>query len=91
MKVEKDGRIVYEREEFISYSQRMGCWKEETIKYCDENPKETYNDDDYKVIYYMHKNAAPGGDKYTMHLWNEESSDMDRIVSEYCKFMYGED
>ena len=70
-------KVVYSRDDFIRLADVK---KSVAKKYCDENPKEFYDTKDFIAVY--HSRPEPvylGGTGKTM-LWNEHSSDWDRIV-----------
>ena len=79
-------QITYDRDGFIKLSNVK---RKTAEKYCDEHPKERYDDSDFNAVYYMEEkmecHQVVGSGR-----WAETDTDRDRLINDYCRSVYGD-
>ena len=73
-------KVTYDRDAFIKLSD---VGKKLAEQYCNENPKEQYDCEDFIQLYHMKRQIECTGGPVGHGYWNETSSDFDRIINAY--------
>lgn len=79
-------KITYDRDMFIKLAPVR---KKTAEKYCEDHPKDRYDDSDFDAVYYLdpdteHHQVVGSG------RWAETDTDRDRLIDDYNRSMYGE-
>lgn len=82
-------RVTYDREGFIKFSPVS---KKTAEKYCNEHPKERYDDADFNAVYYLEESAGWGRNRVVgSGRWSETDTDRDRLIDDFNGSIYGYD